>query len=101
VAIQVLIEPLANNGFRATSGAPLAESVEAPTREAALAKLKDQLGKRLGNGAELVSVELSPPAEKNPWVNFAGMFKDNPMFDEVLEIMAESRRKEDADPDHR
>jgi hypothetical protein len=35
----------------------------------------------------------------NPWVEFAGMFKDDPYFDEVIDIMAENRRKMDADPD--
>jgi hypothetical protein len=97
--IQVLIEPVAKNGYRATSGAPLALSVEAPTRAQALAKLKLRLGKRLRNGAELVSLELAAVPEENPWVKFAGMFRDNPMFDEVLEIMATNRRKDDADPD--
>jgi hypothetical protein len=37
--------------------------------------------------------------DANPWVKFAGMFKDEPMFAEVIQIMAEQRRKEDADPD--
>ena len=48
--IQVLIEPVAKNGFRATSGAPLALSVEAPTRAQALGKLKKQLQARLKKG---------------------------------------------------
>jgi hypothetical protein len=100
MSIQVLIEPLVKKGYRATTGEPLAMSVEAPTREEALAKLREQLSKRLRNGAELVCVEPAPQATDNPWVKFAGMFKDNPMFDEVLEIMAENRRKEDADPDN-
>ena len=101
MAIPVLIEPLANNGFRATSGPPLEVSVEAPTRDEALAKLRKKLGKRLKNGAELIALDLAHAAEQNPWVRFAGMFKDNPMFDEVLEIMAENRRKDDTDSDPR
>jgi hypothetical protein len=28
------------------------------------------------------------------------MFKDNPMFDEVVEIMKENRRKDEADPNY-
>jgi hypothetical protein len=30
---------------------------------------------------------------------FAGMFKDNPDFQEVLDVIAENRNKMDADPD--
>ena len=40
--------------------APLAVSVEAPTRDEALAKLKERLQARFKNGAELVPVELTP-----------------------------------------
>lgn len=100
MAIQVLIEPLAKKGFRARSGEPIPLTVEAPTREEALARLRKQLQARLKNGAELVAVEPAPePPPENPWVKFAGMFKDNPMFDEVLEIMAENRQKDDAEAD--
>lgn len=98
--IQVLIEPLPNNGFRATSGGPLAVSVEAPTREKALAKLKEQVGKRLRNGAELVSVELAAPSESNPWVEFAGMYDPNdPVIKDWKKAMADYRRKIDRHPE--
>ena len=95
--IQVLIEPVPKNGFRATSGAPLALSVEAPTRAQALAKLKQQLQARLKNGAELVPIEVIP--EPHPWMEFAGMFKDDPWIDDWRRSVAEYRRKKDAEPD--
>ena len=34
----------------------------------------------------------------HPWLPFAGMFKDDPDFQEVVEIIAENRRKMDEDP---
>lgn len=98
MAIQVLLEPVANNGYRATSAAPLALSVEAPTREAALEKLKEQLGIRLRAGAELVSVELGA-APTNPWLEGAGMFKGDPWLDDWKQSMAEYRRSKDAEPE--
>jgi hypothetical protein len=91
--IPVLIETIAGNGYRAKSGEPLPLSAEAATRESALAKLKAQLQARFRNGAELVPLEVSP--EPHPLAEFAGMFKDDPYFEEVLEIMAENRRKMD------
>jgi hypothetical protein len=98
MSIQVLIEPLANNGFRATSGEPLAVSVEAPTREEALAKVKERLQARLKNGAELVPIQLN--TEPNPWTEFAGMFDPNdPLVKAWKRQMARNRRKKDAEPD--
>ena len=91
--IPILIEPIAGNGYRATGGPPLAASVEAPTREEALARLKELLDARLRNGAEVVPLETAP--QPHPLAEFAGMFKDDPYFEEVLEIMAENRRKMD------
>jgi len=50
-------------------------------------------------GAEVTALEVPGTAVPNPWAGFAGMFKDDPYFDEVVEIMAENRRTMDADPD--
>src|SRR6516225_2764509 len=91
--IPVLIEPIAGNGYRARGGEPLPLVVEAPTREEALAKLREALQDRLRNGAELVPLETVP--QPHPLAEFAGMFKDDPYFEQVLEIMAENRRKMD------
>src|SRR5436309_478721 len=99
VEIPVLIEPVAGNGYRAKSGEPLPLSAEGATRDEALRKLRELLQQRLHGGAEVAAVEVPGPAAPNPWVEFAGMFKDDPYFDEVVEIMAENRRKMDADPD--
>jgi hypothetical protein len=95
--IPILIEPIAGNGYRATGGPPLAVTVEAPTRDEALAKLKEQLQARLSNGAEIVTLDLAPA--KHPWMEFAGMFKGDPLIEEWKQSMAEYRRKIDEDPD--
>ncbi|HEY7328725.1 MAG TPA: hypothetical protein VH592_13865 [Gemmataceae bacterium] len=95
--ITVLIEPVAGNGYRARGGEPLPLVVEAPTREEALAKLKEQLQARLRNGAEIVALDLTPA--KHPWMEFAGMFKDNPLLEEWKKDMARYRRKIDAEAD--
>jgi 2-iminoacetate synthase ThiH len=68
-------------------------SVEAPTRAEALAKLREQLQKRLKNGTELIAVPLT--AEEHPLAKFAGMFKDDADFAEVRKIIAANRRKAD------
>lgn len=96
--IPVLVQPAENNGYRAHSGEPLPLIAEGATREEALQKLRQLLDGQLRNGTELVSLEVQ--AEDNPWVTFAGMFKDHPMFEEVTQIMADNRRKDDVDPDY-
>ena len=96
--IPVLIEPIAGNGYRARGAEPLALTAEAPTREEALAKLKEQLQNRLRDGAEIVPLDLSPA--EHPWLKFAGMFKDDPMLKEWKEAMAEYRQKVEEDPDY-
>ncbi len=95
--IPVLIEPIDGHGYRARGGEPLALTAEGPTREAALARLKEQLQARLRNGAEVVSLELT--VMPHPLAEFVGMFKDDPMLQEWKKAMADYRRKIDQDPD--
>jgi hypothetical protein len=96
--IPILVEPVTNNGYRATSGPPLTMSAEGATRDEAVDKLELLLRDRLSNGVELVSAEVPARVVENAWVKYAGMFKDDPMFAEVLEIMKENRRKDEEDP---
>jgi len=95
--ISVLIEPVKGNGYRARGAEPFGLSADGATREEALAKLKTQVECRLRDGAEVVTLQVGH--EPNPWMEFAGMFKDDPDFAEVIKIMAENRRKMDQDPD--
>ena len=95
--IPVLVEPVASNGYRARSGEPLPLSAEGPTAEAALANLRELLTARLTAGSQLTTVEV--PGSGNPWLRGAGMFKDDPLFDEWQAAIAERRQQIDADPD--
>jgi len=94
--ISVLVEPVAGNGFRAKGAEPFGLSAEGATREEAIAKVRQLCQARLNGGAQVVTVDLG--ASPHPWSQFAGMFKDDPDFQDVVEIMAENRRKMDADP---
>ncbi len=42
-------------------------------------------------------MQLDIPAADNPWLRVAGMFEDDPTFDEWQEAIAENRRKDDAE----
>jgi hypothetical protein len=67
------------------------------TRQEALVKIRAKIQARLKNAKELVGLEIGPTA--NPWVEFAGMFKDDPGIHEWKKAMAEYRKRVDQDPD--
>ncbi|MBD2166746.1 type II toxin-antitoxin system HicB family antitoxin [Calothrix membranacea FACHB-236] len=59
------------------------------TENEAVEKLQDMLQARLSN-SKLVTLQIESLQTENPWMKVAGMYKDNPLFDEVLaEIEAE------------
>lgn len=98
--MKVLLERR-GDGYRA-SAPPLGESVEAATREEALSGLRDRIVARLVGDSEWVELEIPLPGgapdtegnrERN-WRRVAGMFKDDPTFNEFLAIIEENRRIE-------
>ena len=46
---------------------------------------------------EIVTLEIEPAKTDHPWLKFAGMFEDDPHFDEVQQYIAEYRRELDAE----
>jgi len=91
--IPVLIEPMDSNGYRVTTGQPLGLTAEGATREEALGQLRQRLQHRLSAGAEIALVEIvSAP---HPLAPYAGMFKDNPLFEAWQQAIADSRRLAD------
>jgi predicted RNase H-like HicB family nuclease len=96
--LPVLLEPIAGNGFRARGSEPFGLSAEGATRAEALAKLKEQVQAMVSAGAEIVSLEMD--SQPHPWMEFAGMFKDDPLFDAWQKSIAEYRREVDNQPDY-
>jgi hypothetical protein len=94
--IPVLVERTGRNGYRAQGMEPFALSAKGATREEALAKLRAKIEKRLKNGAELVGLEVGRPAD--PWMEFAGMFKNDPWIEDWKRSIEEYRRQVDEDP---
>jgi hypothetical protein len=96
--IPVLVERVRGEGYRARGKDPFAVSARGATREEALAKLRAKIQTRLKNGTEIVGLEVGP--EPHPLAEFAGMFKDDPLFDDWQKAIAEYRRQVDKDPDY-
>ncbi len=71
-------------------------SVSGATREEALGKLRETLERRLRH-AEVVTIEVDLPREPNPWLRLSGVYKDHPLFDELLAEIEADRRQLDAE----
>jgi hypothetical protein len=91
--IAILIEPVPGKGYRARGGEPFALEAEGSTKEEAIGKLRKLIATRIESGAELIAVNV--PGEENPWISFAGMFKDDPLFDRWQAAIAERREGTD------
>ncbi|NEP43316.1 MAG: type II toxin-antitoxin system HicB family antitoxin [Okeania sp. SIO2H7] len=92
----VLLEPLEKGGFLATVlGWPQCQAV-GKSREEAIARLRELVAARLEK-AEVVSMEVERPEKEHPWMKFAGMFKDDPYFDEMMADIEAFRRERDAE----
>lgn len=96
--LSVYVERVENNGFRARSGEPLALTSEGATADEAVQRLQELVAARLAQGGQVVEIEVPAPS-RNPWLRLAGMFKDDPLFDEWQQAIAERRRQIDADPE--
>ena len=94
--IDVILEALGNDGYRASVGHPFELSAEAATREETLAALKGLLDNKLAR-VEVLEMDVGAPTEQ-PWKTIVGTWKDHPDMDEVMENMREYRRQVEADP---
>ncbi len=70
--------------------------VEASDKVTALAQIQQQLEIHLA-GAEIVSLPVKLPSleQKNPWLEMAGVFKDDPQFEQMLEAIESYRHELD------
>ncbi len=85
-----------HNGYTATVMGWPSCIAKAPTREQALARLREDLSRRLTE-VEIVSLDVEAQQSLHPMLKFAGVFKDDPFFDEVEEEIEAYRREIDAD----
>jgi predicted RNase H-like HicB family nuclease len=78
----ILIETPKTGGYRATAmGLPNCRAKGA-TREIALQNIREVLTNRL-NQSEIVTLKIESPRSEHPWRQFAGIFQNDPQFEEV------------------
>ncbi len=73
--------------------------IEEETREAALTRIKQHLIDYLSQAPEVIPIELEPvEATENPWLQFAGMWAEDPTWDDfVTEVAAYRQEMDEAD----
>jgi hypothetical protein len=71
---------------------------EAPSRDEAITGIEQTLNDRLTQtDMDIVFIDVPKPHSENPWMKHAGMFRDEPLFDQVLEEIEIYRSELDAD----
>ena len=85
---QVLLQ-YEDNRYKATPMAPPDCAGVGSTRDEALANARAALAERFAEG-ELVTVDVG--GAEHPWLTGAGMFRDDPTFDDFLAEMEAYRR---------
>lgn len=70
--------------------------VTADTPQEAISQVQARLTQRLAT-AEIISIQVPTPQPHNPWIEFAGIFKDDPDFEEIAKAIRAERDRPDED----
>lgn len=92
----ILVEPTQSGCWTAQVVGWAESRVESATRSEALHQLQQRLSEQLAN-SHLVHLEVPAPQPENPWLAIAGLFKDDPQFDEVIAEIERDRQELDAE----
>jgi hypothetical protein len=92
--ITVLIEQVGQHKYRASTSHPVPMESEGQSREEAVERLREQAAQRL-KGCELIQTTVPGTTDSNPWIKYAGLWKDNPDFESFLDNIAEYPRTVD------
>jgi predicted RNase H-like HicB family nuclease len=89
--LTVLVERLNEQTYRAETAQPVPLATEGRTREEAVERLRELVHQRLAAG-EMIQLDVPEVAGPHPWLPFAGIWKDHPDIDALLDNIADNRR---------
>jgi predicted RNase H-like HicB family nuclease len=95
MTMYVLIENKPAGKYTASLLGWPAIKAQGKTEDEALAQLRQSLARQL-KGGRIVPLEIDIAPNENPWLQLAGIFKDDPFAQEVQESIAAYRRDLDA-----
>ncbi|HSX80670.1 MAG TPA: hypothetical protein VLQ80_19120 [Candidatus Saccharimonadia bacterium] len=93
--LTVLVERINDHTYRAETAQPVSLATEGRTREEALERLRTLAQQRLTAG-EMVHLDLAEVPAAHPWVPYAGLWRDHPDIEALLDTITEERRRLDA-----
>ena len=93
MTMYVLVENKSEGTYTASLIGWPAMSAQGRTEDEAMRALRRSLATQLKH-AKIVPLNVS---EERPWLETAGMFKDDPLADELDAMIADYRRERDAD----
>lgn len=95
---QVFVQGQAGQGFIAAVIGMHDCIAEGQTKEEAIARARAALEERLAQG-EIVTIEVESGNKPtgNPWLDSAGVFRNDPTFDDFLAEIEKNRRETDAE----
>jgi hypothetical protein len=96
--IPVLLEPSPSGGFRARSGDPLNLTAEGNTPDAALHHLRELIAARIAAGSTLTALKI-PSSERATNHPGAGMYRDDPLYDQWQAEIEIYRQQIEDDPE--
>ncbi len=95
IPVTLMLEPQASGRFVASAVEFPAFRIEAATEAEAIGQLQQSLSEHVAHTKVMPWVIPVPPiddaAAPPAWAKFAGIFRDNPMFDEVMESIQADR----------
>jgi len=92
--VTVLMQSTLEKGYTATALGWPDLVVEGRTKDEALENVRAELTRRLAK-SEIVNLQFEPVNGSHPWMKYAGMWKDDPMFEAVLEDIKAYREEID------
>src|SRR5258708_32185010 len=90
-----IVERTSDGRFRAVISQPFAIESEGHTADEAVHRLRDLAVERLA-AAQVIQIDIPQREGPHPWARWAGVWKDNPDFDDYVANIAEYRRNVDA-----
>ena len=88
---EILLQPESNK-VRATVLNWPECTAEGETEEAALQRIREVIRERLAT-SKIVQVDVTPPTAPHPWQQYAGMWRDDPAFEEFLTKLTTYRKQ--------
>lgn len=84
----ILVERVGKQQYRASTAKPIALTAEGRTRQQAVRRLRELLRTRLAR-ADVLQTSVPGKPESNPWLAFAGIWRDHPDFNAFRRRIAE------------